>query len=211
MYELINKRHLLRCSLCNCLSEASVQLKADKSCAELWHTHRIIRGEIEQEILGPDNLGLSWLCNNTKMSIEWVSGSNSGRVPSNAVPGGVDRGNRLYVARASHAGSLVPGKLHSAYKCAYVRWTLKSLVSRLLGAHVLSYGGREHTKGSGYEVLTGDGFQWKTAEGGRVPQGAVQVRGSLFLYYERILQRLEWNNWLSILVWFQVLKQSSRD
>jgi len=44
----------------------------------------------------------------------------------------------------------------------------------LLGAHVLSYGGREHTKGSGYEVLTGDGFQWKTAEGGRVPQGAVQ-------------------------------------
>ena len=38
MYELINKRHLLRCSLCNCLSEASVQLKADKSCVGLWHT-----------------------------------------------------------------------------------------------------------------------------------------------------------------------------
>ena len=56
---------------------------------------------------------------------------------------------------------------------------------------MLSYGGREHTKGSGYEVLTGDGFQWKTAEGGAVPQGAVQVRGSLFLYYERILQLLE--------------------
>ena len=35
MYELINKRHLLRCSLCNCLSEASVQLKADKSCVGL--------------------------------------------------------------------------------------------------------------------------------------------------------------------------------
>ena len=40
---------------------------------------------------------------------------------------------------------------------------------------VASYGGNEHGKGSGYELLTGDGFQWKAAEGGKVPQGAVQV------------------------------------
>jgi len=90
------------------------------------------------------------------MSIQWVPGSGSS-VPSNAVPGGVDRGTRLYVARASHAGSLVPGKLHPTYKNVYV-----------------SYGGNEHAKGSGYEILTGEGFQWKAAENGRVPQGAVQ-------------------------------------
>ena len=40
---------------------------------------------------------------------------------------------------------------------------------------VSSYGGNEHAKGSGYEILTGEGFQWKAAENGRVPQGAVQV------------------------------------
>ena len=54
------------------------------------------------------------------MSIQWVPGSGSS-VPSNAVPGGVDQGTRLYVARASHAGSLVPGKLHPTYKNVYVR------------------------------------------------------------------------------------------
>ena len=41
---------------------------------------------------------------------------------------------------------------------------------------VASYSGEEHGKGSGYELLTGAGFQWKAAEGGKVPQGAVQVK-----------------------------------
>ena len=41
---------------------------------------------------------------------------------------------------------------------------------------VASYGGEEHTKGSGFDILTGEGFQWKAAENGRVPQGAVQVK-----------------------------------
>ena len=39
-----------------------------------------------------------------------------------------------------------------------------------------SYGGKEYAKGSGYDILTGEGFQWKAAENGRVPQGAVQVK-----------------------------------
>ena len=39
-----------------------------------------------------------------------------------------------------------------------------------------SYGGEEYAKGSGYDILTGEGFQWKAAENGRVPQGAVQVK-----------------------------------
>merc|ERR1712212_352480 len=101
----------------------------------------------------PDQQGLS----HQRMSIRWVSGCGSS-VPSNAVPGGVDRGTRLFVARASHAGSLVPGKLHPTYETVFV-----------------SYGGKEHTKGSGFEILTGEGFQWKAAENGRVPEGAVQA------------------------------------
>ena len=110
------------------------------------------------------------------MSIQWVPGSGSS-VPSNAVPGGVDRGTRLYVARASHAGSLVPGKLHPTYKNVYVRsgTIVTSSSFQADNLFVSSYGGNEHAKGSGYEILTGEGFQWKAAENGRVPQGAVQV------------------------------------
>ena len=62
------------------------------------------------------------------MSIQWVPGCGS-RVPSNAVPGGLDRGTRLYVARALHAGSLVPGKLHPANKNVYVRWVNTIIVT----------------------------------------------------------------------------------
>ena len=115
------------------------------------------------------------------MSIQWVPGCGS-RVPSNAVPGGVDRGTRLYVARASHAGSLVPGKLHPANKNVYVRWVNMNTIivasSCFQAGNLLlcaSYGGDEHAKSSGYEILTGEGFQWQAAENGRVPQGAVQV------------------------------------
>ena len=112
-----------------------------------------------------------------KMSIQWVPGCGS-RVPSNAVPGGVDRGTRLYVARALHAGSLVPGKLHPANKNVYVRsgTIVTSSSFQADNLFVSSYGGNEHAKGSGYEILTGEGFQWKAAENGRVPQGAMKRR-----------------------------------
>ena len=91
------------------------------------------------------------------MSIQWVPGSGSS-VPSNAVPGGVDRGTRLYVARASHAGSLVPGKLHPTYKNVYVRsgTIVTSSSFQADNLFVSSYGGNEHAKGSGFEILTGE-------------------------------------------------------
>ena len=47
---------------------------------------------------------------------------------------------------------------------------------KVTASFVPSYGGKEHTKGSGFEILTGEGFQWKAAENGRVPEGAVQVK-----------------------------------
>ena len=120
------------------------------------------------------------------MSIRWVPGCGSS-VPSNAVPGGDDRGNSLYVARTSHGGSLVPGKFHPAYKKVYVRWVATIVTSSSFQADdiffVGSYGGAEHAYTSGFRLLTGEGFQWKAAENGRVPQGAVQVK---------LLKRAKW-------------------
>ena len=39
-----------------------------------------------------------------------------------------------------------------------------------------SYGGEEHEKSVGCEILTGHGFQWVPDGNGRVPENAVQVR-----------------------------------
>ena len=74
-------------------------------------------GETKQDILRTGQTALT----RREMSIEWVPGSGS-NVPSNAVAGGLDRGARLYVARASHAGGLVPGKFYPPHKSVYVRW-----------------------------------------------------------------------------------------
>jgi len=73
--------------------------------------------------------------------------------------GGYDRGNPLYVARALHEGSLVPGKYHAGYKTAYVSW-----------------GGKELEKKENFEILlmAGSTLEWKSAEGGTVPDGAVE-------------------------------------
>ena len=101
----------------------SEQPEADKSAREHWlprklHTLTFLSVVKQSRIIWePDQQGLS----HQRMSIRWVPGCGSS-VPSNAVPGGVDRGTRLYVARASHAGSLVPGKLHPTYETVFVRW-----------------------------------------------------------------------------------------
>ena len=78
-------------------------------------------GETKQDILRTGQTALT----RREMSIEWVPGSGS-NVPSNAVAGGLDRGARLYVARASHAGGLVPGKFYPPHKSVYVRWATMS-------------------------------------------------------------------------------------
>ena len=52
--------------------------------------------------------------------------------------------------------------------------------------YVGSHDGVEHIKGSDCEILTGEGFLWKAAKDGQVPEGAVQVNISRHkqIYYE---------------------------
>ena len=101
----------------------SEQLEADKLASEHWlprklHTQTFVSVVKQSRIFWqPDQQRFS-----QTMSIQWVPGSSGSSVPSNAVPGGVDRGTRLYVARAMHARSLVPGKLHPSYNSVFVRW-----------------------------------------------------------------------------------------
>ena len=100
---------------------------------------------------------------------KWVSWAGGG-LPGGAVCGGGDQGGRVYVARARHQGSLVPGKLHDKYKKAYISW-----------------GGEELEKAA-CEVLVGRGLRWEAAEGGRVPPGAVragEAEGGAPLYVAR--------------------------
>ena len=94
-----------------------------------------------------------------RMAANFVPGAN-GYIPPGAFRAGQDRGVPLYVARAWHRGSLVPGKFHQTYKTAYVSW-----------------GGEEHEK-SECELLTGSGFAWVTSHAGAMPQGTLY----LYLY-----------------------------
>jgi len=65
----------------------------------------------------------------------WV-GSASGHVPPNAVDAGqTSSGERLYIGRGSHHGSLTPGKVQPSHHCLYI-----------------PYGGQE-VRLSNYEVL----------------------------------------------------------
>ena len=51
---------------------------------------------------------------------QWIPCSN-GTLPENAVEGGQDQnGQKLYVARANHAGGKIPGKFSVATGKAYI-------------------------------------------------------------------------------------------
>jgi len=95
-----------------------------------------------------------------KISIKFV-GASGGSVPHNAFPGGQDKsGEILYIGRAMHEGSKIPGKLHPSHGVLYVAW-----------------GGREHKK-THYEVLVqkGDYLIWiiKTEASDMATMGAIQ-------------------------------------
>ena len=78
------------------------------------------------------------------MTLSWVKYSEGSSLQG-AVLGGYDRGSPLYVARAPHEGSLVPGKYHAGYKTAYVSW-----------------GGKELVKKENFEILlAGATLEWK--------------------------------------------------
>nr|XP_016927675.1 C3 and PZP-like alpha-2-macroglobulin domain-containing protein 8 [Drosophila suzukii] len=84
----------------------------------------------------------------------WVPAAN-GEVPPNALEGGFDSSEQLYIARARHEGDLIPGKLHPSHGVTYVAW-----------------GGGEHGHGE-YEVLCAGGGQWVPVEAGNIPPNAV--------------------------------------
>lgn len=72
------------------------------------------------------------LCNG---NIDWVQAS-FGNIPPNAVSAGnTSNGERLYVGRAHHEGSLTVGKVHPSHGCLYI-----------------SFGGRE-VRHDHFEVL----------------------------------------------------------
>ena len=48
--------------------------------------------------------------------------ASGGEVPAGAVIGGQDGGETLYVARAEHAGDMLPGKLVPSHRVCYVPW-----------------------------------------------------------------------------------------
>ncbi|XP_035701025.1 uncharacterized protein LOC110861924 isoform X2 [Folsomia candida] len=88
--------------------------------------------------------------------LQWVAMSR-GSFPKFAVEAGIDSGKKLYVARASHAGGVVPGKLHVGHSSAYI-----------------AYDGKEISMPN-YEVLIGPtaSLSWVESSNGQVPQHAV--------------------------------------
>ncbi|OXA38210.1 Natterin-3 [Folsomia candida] len=58
--------------------------------------------------------------------LQWVAMSR-GSFPKFAVEAGIDSGKKLYVARASHAGGVVPGKLHVGHSSAYIAYDGKEI------------------------------------------------------------------------------------
>merc|ERR1712127_187545 len=85
-----------------------------------------------------------------------------GKCPRRAVPAhhhGHD--NELFVGRAMHEGSLVPGKINPSHSSLYI-----------------SYGGQEVAKKQ-YEVLVQDGksdnLHWVSAQGRALPHAAIRT------------------------------------
>ncbi|KAG0443095.1 hypothetical protein HPB47_015296 [Ixodes persulcatus] len=80
------------------------------------------------------------------------------RIPYHAVPGGEDGGETIYIGRAVHNGSVIPGKVVPSHKCCYV-----------------SDDGAEHSHQE-YQALVTESsqFDWIPASDGSLPTGAVQ-------------------------------------
>lgn len=95
-----------------------------------------------------------WLCNG---KITWQP-SNSGRVPSDALPGGMtEHGESLYIGRTEYKGNLVVGKVTKRFSCG--RGSCSNLFCALSlqihPSHKVLYIGWDslEVKISNYEVL----------------------------------------------------------
>lgn len=98
----------------------------------------------------------SWIVEAPKESCQgsavWVA-ATGGELPENALEGGNDNGEPLYVARSHHEGALIPGKFCKSHGVCYVAW-----------------GGGEHGKEE-YEILVGNG-DWVQTSGSEIPPNA---------------------------------------
>ncbi|CAG9581150.1 unnamed protein product [Danaus chrysippus] len=89
--------------------------------------------------------------------MSWVKAAN-GHAPANSLVAGHDvTGEPIYVIRAEHEGDLIPGKLVSSHRGAFLPW-----------------GGKEITK-TEYEVLVKSTNQWVPERSGNVPAKALKA------------------------------------
>ncbi|XP_076351216.1 natterin-4-like [Tachypleus tridentatus] len=103
---------------------------------------------------------MSTCCGSTnyRAVAEWVNAAR-GSVPQNAVQGGYDGVDIIYIGRAHHQGEVVPGKVVPSHGCCYVPW-----------------GGVEHSHKE-YQVLVnrnGSILEWHYTSNGLTPTGAIQ-------------------------------------
>ncbi|PAA78726.1 hypothetical protein BOX15_Mlig020417g2 [Macrostomum lignano] len=94
---------------------------------------------------------------NPQVTLSWIP-ARGGQIPN----GAIQVGHGVFVARAQHAGELIPGKASMGHQAAYV-----------------SYGGQEHAV-SDYEILCdthmqcfGCNYTWERCHGRSVPRGAL--------------------------------------
>lgn len=95
-----------------------------------------------------------WLCNG---KITWQP-SNSGRVPSDALPGGMtEHGESLYIGRTEYKGNLVVGKVTMGFRWGRGSFpnSLGSFCPQIHPSHKVLYIGWDalEVKISNYEVL----------------------------------------------------------
>ncbi|GBP45178.1 hypothetical protein EVAR_25883_1 [Eumeta japonica] len=104
----------------------------------------------------------------------WVTIGNKDRncLPTDAVIGGWWK-DKLYVIRASHQGSLTPGKFVSPNGSAYISW-----------------GGEAHIKNE-FEVLCGYNFKWLKTTQNRIPVNAVKGGYSEIMHEPLYVGRVE--------------------
>jgi Protein of unknown function (DUF3421) len=78
-----------------------------------------------------------------------------GEIPKDAIKGGKEGNQILYIGRAAHNGSLTPGKINGIDKSCFIPW---GTVSNLKPEHEI--------------LICSSGFNWVAARDGNVPQNA---------------------------------------
>jgi len=87
-------------------------------------------------------------------SANWIPVAGGGQIPPTAIQGGNDNGEPQFIARASHEGGVIPGKVVQSHGCCYIAW-----------------GGAEVPKEE-FEVLCNGNGHWVAVSGENVPDEA---------------------------------------